>query len=247
MDNGYIAILDSGIGGFSCLIEAVKLLPNERFLYFGDNANAPYGNKSIKELLSLTQRNLDEILKQDVKAVICACNTLSTSVLPLMKKSNLVPIFGVYPPVNEMRGRTLLFATPITCAHYRSVKGLSLFPLKDLAADIERNKFDLSKVDIGRHVGGYVASARTGFTDTLILGCTHYFFVKNQFINHFCPQKTISGEECTAKRLYSALKLNDLLSNREQFTVDFIGNNAEENYNFYISVVKNILLNQQKK
>ena len=49
MNNGYIALIDSGIGGISLLLELIKLLPNERFLYFGDNKNAPYGNKNKRQ------------------------------------------------------------------------------------------------------------------------------------------------------------------------------------------------------
>ena len=61
MNNGYIAILDSGIGGFSCLAQAAKRLGCERFLYFGDNKNAPYGNKTKAELYALMRKNLAEI------------------------------------------------------------------------------------------------------------------------------------------------------------------------------------------
>ena len=237
MNNGYIAILDSGIGGFSCLAQAAKRLGCERFLYFGDNKNAPYGNKTKAELYALMRKNLAEIFKYDVKAVIVGCNTLSVSVLPLVAPAYKQPFFGVYPPIEEKRGKTFLFATPVTCARYAKSRKITVFPLKDLAADIERNKNDLSKVDINKHVGGINET----FADTLILGCTHYFFVKQQFIDHFCPHKVVSGEEFTAKRLKRYLVRSGNTSKNKEFTVDFIGENAEENYNFYCSVVKKII------
>ena len=229
MNNGYIAILDSGIGGFSFLIQAARRLNGERFLYFGDNSNAPYGNKSVKELYTLTQKNLDEILKHDVKAVVCACNTLSTSVLPRIVKRCDVPVFGVYPPVNACQGNAVLFATPITCARYVNIKGLSLCPLKNLAGEIERNKFNLKDIDIS----AYFQNCPVTCKETIILGCTHYFFVKKQFINHFCPQKVLIGEEYTAERLDKSLRRFDMLAKNQKLTVDFIGNCAEENYKFY--------------
>ena len=76
MNDGYIAILDSGIGGISVLLELIKLLPNERYLYFGDNHNAPYGNKSLSQLLRITEKNIDYIKQYKIKALIFACNTL---------------------------------------------------------------------------------------------------------------------------------------------------------------------------
>ncbi len=241
MNNGYVAIIDSGIGGFSVLAEAAKTaLADERFLYFGDNRNAPYGNKSKGELYALLRKNLDSVLKYDVKAVVVACNTLSLSVLPLIAPTCRTPIFGVYPPVLDAvgRGRTFLFATPVTCSYFKARKGLSVFPLRNLAADIEKNKSDLSAVNLKSHIGGIVSD---GFPDTLILGCTHYFFVKKQFADHFCPRKILSGEALTVKKLSKYLSENGLKGKSKDFSIDFTGDNSEENFNFYNSVVKEII------
>lgn len=240
MNNGYIAVLDSGIGGFSCLAEAACLLKNEKFLYFGDNKNAPYGNKTKKELYLFTQKNLSVILRYNVKALIVGCNTLSLSVMPLITPALKIPVFGVYPPVNKKRGKTALFATPITCGYFEREKGVRVFPLESLAADIERHKTDLTAVDIKKHI----CQAADDFApETVILGCTHYYFVKNQFVDHFCPQRIYSGERDTAKRLYKSLAMGGELSKNKNFTVDFIGENAEENFDFYNLVVKNMLFN----
>ena len=241
MNKGCVAIIDSGIGGFSVLAEAVKELKGERFLYLGDNKNAPYGNKSEGELYALMRQNLDSVLRYDVKAVVVACNTLSMSVLPLVASVYRTPLFGVYPPVNERQGKTFLFATPVTCSYFKSEKDMTLFPLEKLAADIENNKSDLGKVDVTEHIKKALTN---GSPDTVILGCTHYFFVKNQFIDHFCPRKVLSGEEYTVKRLRNFLLENELTANNKDFSVDFIGDNAEENFNFYNSVVKNIIFNK---
>ena len=237
MNNEYIAIFDSGIGGFSCLISAAKKLYGEKFLYLGDNKNAPYGNKPLRELYLLTEKNLAEILKYNVKVIIFGCNTLSASILPIIAKICPVPVFGVYPPVQKRMGKTVLFATPITCARYKNTKNLILNPLKMLAADIERNKYNLSKVDITNHISNVDLFS----PDLMILGCTHYFFVKNQFIDHFCPQKVISGEDYTATKVQNFVVGNRLTAKNKTFNVDFIGENAEENYKFYNEVVKNMI------
>ena len=242
MNNGYVAILDSGIGGFSVLAETAKLLQGERFLYFGDNKNAPYGNKTKGELYSILNKNLAAIRKYDVKAIVIGCNTLSVSVLPLIAPSVGIPIFGVYPPVDKKRKSTCLFATPVTCSYYRN-ESVKLFPLPFLAADIEKNKFNLSAVDIKNHVGKFLIDERP---DTLILGCTHYFFVKKQFIDHFCPRKVISGEHETARALAKFIRSNSLRAKNKEFTVDFIGENSEENFNFYNLVVKDVIFGKEK-
>ena len=242
MDNGYIAVIDSGIGGFSVLREAVKILPHERFLYFGDNKNAPYGSKKKGELYYLTRKNLSYILSYNVKAVVFACNTLSMTVLPLIAPACAVPLFGVYPPNVKLRGRSYLFATPLTCAKIPERNGLRVFPLEYLAADIERNKYRLENVDLNSHL--VKAGVPKCTVDTVILGCTHYFFIKNQFIDHFCPRKILSGEKFTAARLKNYLHKNRLIGKSESFTVDFIGENSEENFIFYNSVVKNIIFSK---
>lgn len=243
MKSGYVAIMDSGIGGFSVLIEAVKSLKGERFLYFGDNKNAPYGNKTKGELYALMQKNLASVLRYDVKAVVVACNTLSLSVLPLIAPTCRTPLFGVFPPVPAVskpknRKKTFLFATPVTCSYFKNQRGIDVFPLDYLAADIEKNKMNLSAVNLKTHVG---EMATGGFPDTLILGCTHYFFVKKQFIDHFCPRKVLSGEELTVKRLSDYIAANGLKRKGKDFTVDFAGENSEENFNFYNSVVKSMI------
>ena len=241
MGSGYVAVLDSGIGGFSCLIEAARLLPCERFLYFGDNKNAPYGSRKKGELYYLTRKNLSFILRYNVKAVIIGCNTLSMTVLPIIQPAVNVPLFGVYPPVDIKRGKAFLFATPPTCAKIRESGNLKIFPLEKLAADIEGHKGCLESVDLSAHLAA--AKVPMEKADTLILGCTHYFFVKNQFIDHFCPRKVLSGEKNSALRLKKYLADSGIMGNNKEFTVDFIGENAEENYIFYNSVVKNIIFN----
>lgn len=242
MNSGYIAILDSGIGGFSVLAEAARRLRGERFLYFGDNKNAPYGSKTKGELYSLLTKNLAFVRKCGVKAIIVGCNTLSVSVLPLVAPSFGIPIFGVYPPVGKRRGKTFLFATPVTCSYYKN-ENLNLFPLPDLAADIERHKMNLSAVDMKKHLG---ECSPTDNPDTVILGCTHYFFVKKQFADHFCPRRILSGETETVKTLAVFLRKNELMVKNKEFTVDFIGENSEENFQFYNSVVKDMIFGKEK-
>ena len=79
MNNQYIAVIDSGIGGISVLRELIKSFPCEKFLYFGDNKNTPYGNKSKRDLLNLAIHNINILKSYPIKAIVLACNTLSVN------------------------------------------------------------------------------------------------------------------------------------------------------------------------
>ena len=95
MKQGYIAVIDSGIGGISLLSDLIKNFPNEKFLYLGDNNNAPYGEKSKHELIALTMKNIDYVKSFGIKAIVFACNTISVNILlNTMEYSNL-PVYGM--------------------------------------------------------------------------------------------------------------------------------------------------------
>ena len=63
MEKSYVAVIDSGIGGISVLKELIRLMPNERYIYLGDNKNAPYGNRTENDLFSLSMSNINLIKK----------------------------------------------------------------------------------------------------------------------------------------------------------------------------------------
>ena len=120
--NGFIGFLDSGVGGISVLNEAIKLMPNERYVYLGDSKNAPYGIKTKKEVKELTVRNVDALIEEGAKAIVIACNTAtSAAVAFLREKYKAVPILGVEPALKPAalshRGeKILVMATSMTLA-----------------------------------------------------------------------------------------------------------------------------------
>ena len=73
-----IGVFDSGLGGISVLRACVRLLPQENFLFFGDSANAPYGEKSLDQVRALTLSAVDRLLEQGVKGIVVACNTATS-------------------------------------------------------------------------------------------------------------------------------------------------------------------------
>ena len=93
-----IGVFDSGLGGISVLRELVAELPEEKFIYYGDSANAPYGDKTGEEILSLSENAVDTLLSRGIKALVIACNT-ATSVAGkyLREKHPDLAIIGLEP------------------------------------------------------------------------------------------------------------------------------------------------------
>lgn len=242
MNNGYVAVLDSGIGGISVLKELIKILPNEKYLYYGDNENAPYGNRTIRDLQFITFKNIDKIKKFRIKALVVGCNTLSTNLLSVLSQYANVPTFGVFPPVESelLKGKkVLLLATEKTARTFKNTKNLSIIGLSSLAMDIEKNMFNLNMVNLEKNIHnknnfycGEVFCKNNSY-DTVILGCTHYYFVKNKIYDHFRPLNLISGEFFTVKKVYDFIKNTKLLEKNKQNEVLFIGKNAEINHEFF--------------
>ncbi|MBQ3597570.1 MAG: aspartate/glutamate racemase family protein [Clostridia bacterium] len=271
MKNGCVAVIDSGIGGLNLLNELVNSLPNYTFIYYGDNKNAPYGNRTKRDLLDKTFNVVCELINRGATCVVFACNTLSVSVMPELKKyfSN-VKFFGVFPPVDiaeVKKEKNLLLCTPNTAKGYKPTPYLDIVTMPTLAKTIEDNKFNLERVDFTKIIKdcdiksltrnfGYqsLTTKRTVLTtknqlnnfdhhlcpyNTIILGCTHYNFIKYQIFNHFQPQKIIGGETFTKKIITKYFQNKKSLEKTKGNTVLFLGESAKENENFYTFYFKN--------
>ena len=189
MNNNYtIAFYDSGIGGITLLSKAVKLLKGCNIIYFGDNLNAPYGNKSKPELIDIAVNNVTKLSNLGANVICLACNTLSTQVLNDLKLNNQiknlnVSLTGVFPPKPHYGKNSVLLCTQATAnSEYvkTNFKNSTVLPLPFLAKEIERFYFDKDKII-------YVADLKgiTNSVTEIILGCTHYGFIKNEISKIF--------------------------------------------------------------
>ena len=94
--NRPIGFFDSGVGGLSVMREALKIMPNEDYIYFGDSKNAPYGIKSVEEVRELTFKAVEFLLNKGVKGIAVACNTAtSAAVADLRKMYPNLPLVGI--------------------------------------------------------------------------------------------------------------------------------------------------------
>ena len=231
---GYVGVFDSGVGGISVLRELAKTLPREDFIYFGDSANAPYGEKTSDQVMRLSRRIVDSLLDDGAKAIVIACNTAtSAAAAELRAEYAHVPIIGVEPALKPATlepdiKRILVMATPITLRldKYQQLAekwggGHEIIPgpCPGLAARIEQGNLDAPDVValLEELVGRY-----RGRIDAVVLGCTHYPFVKRQIAEVLGNVPLFDGAQGTARQLERKLAERGLLSKSpEQGLVEF--------------------------
>ena len=190
-----VAVFDSGVGGLTVLHELLVSLPHEDYLYLGDTARFPYGERSQAELQAFAVEIADHLLEVGAKLLVVACNAASSAALDVLERhlekspspARDIDVIGVVAPATQLavaqshNGRIGLLATPATVAsgaYERAVWAadrhvhVEAVACPDLAPIIQGGfPFDEQVVDTVR---GYCAPLRAAGVDTVILGCTHY-------------------------------------------------------------------------
>ena len=232
---GFVGVFDSGVGGISVLKSLVAELPHEDFHYFGDSANAPYGEKTADQVLELSRGIVDRFVADGAKAIVIACNTATSAAAPTLRRTySELPIIGIEPalkPATEApsHGRILVMATDITlrldkyqelaATYGRDCEVISV-PCQGLAGRIEHG--DLAAADLREMIRGYVGSF-AGTVGSVVLGCTHYPFVRRQIAEVLGEGvRFYDGGAGTARQLRHRLEQGGLLaSNAHEGTVTF--------------------------
>lgn len=228
-DQGFVGVFDSGVGGISVLKSLVAELPHENFNYFGDSANAPYGEKTTDEVLELSRAIVERFVVDGAKAVVIACNTATSAAAPALRKQYPdLPIIGIEPalkPATEApdHGRILVMATDITLrldkyqelarTYGRDCEVISV-PCPGLAARLERG--DCDAPDVREMIRGFVG-CYAGTVSSVVLGCTHYPFVRG-LIDEVLGGgvRFFDGGPGTARQLRKRLAEKDLLAPGDQ-------------------------------
>lgn len=222
-----IAVIDSGLGGISVLAHLLRQLPNEDFVYFGDNANAPYGSKNTDEVLSLTLDNIKMLEeKYFVKAVVIACNTATGAAASKCREIySHMPIIGIEPaikPAVTLSGKdapnVLVMATPLTLSQEKFVNlaekynpnaNLIPLPCPGLSQVIEDGG-DEKAVD--GMLTRLFAEVKCENIDAVVLGCTHYPLVSEQIAKYFPKASIYDGGLGTALQTKRRLSDSGLLA-----------------------------------
>lgn len=184
----YIAVFDSGVGGISVLRRLREVLPGERFLYYGDSANAPYGVRSTEKIRELTLNAAEYLVTRGVKALVIACNTAtSAAITDLRAKYPGLIIVGIEPALKMASdsfpgGRVGVLATQATLreekfralsAHCGEKCRILPLAIPGIVELVEQGKGDSPEMD--GLLREYLEPYR-GKLDALVLGCTHYPF-----------------------------------------------------------------------
>lgn len=217
-----IGILDSGVGGISVLRKAVELLPNENFIYFGDNKNAPYGPKPLEEIRALSAQAVDHLLWQDVKALVLACNTITAAYAADIRSRVDIPVIGMEPAVKPASlardgGLVLALATRATLALDKFSRlmdsyGEGVVPIEGvgLVELVEAGKAD--SAEACEALESLFAPYLNRQVDGIVLGCTHYPFLRGQIESFFPKAQIFDGREGTVRQLARLLSQKGLCS-----------------------------------
>lgn len=218
-----IGIFDSGLGGISVLREIYQIMPNEDYIFFGDSKNAPYGTKSVEQVCALSEKIVQDFIKRDVKAIVIACNTATSAAASyLRQKYPELPIIGLEPAVkpavlHRPDSRVLVMATPLTLKEEKFNKLMQRFtdqaeiiklPAPKLVEFVEKG--ELSSAELYAYLEEILAPYKQN-VDAVVLGCTHFPFVKKA-IQDVVGSKAyiIDGGAGAARELRHLLELNDL-------------------------------------
>ena len=239
--NQPIGVIDSGVGGLSVLRALQKAMPHETFLYLGDTARAPYGTRTRETITAFVAEMTDWMEQKGVKQLVAACNTITVLGTDVIRGSHSFTVIGMSKAVKEVLQATKnknvgLMATDFTVgtgAHRREIQaadpaaqvfGVGCTKFVPL---IEGNRFGSPELQAA--IREYADALKEKNVDTVILGCTHYPFVKTYLEEAFGPGVTvIDPAEATAMQAKAELEHRDLLrtEGKGSCTVCFTGDAA---------------------
>lgn len=212
LPKGGIGFFDSGIGGLTVMDACQRVVKGERFYYYGDNKHAPYGNLPQEKIRKYVFRAFKKFYRLKVCAVVIACNTVTAVCIEELRRKFPFPIVGAEPALLlalKGDGKVLVLTTKATFESARFLKlqkqarenyphaDVECCPCVELAGAIEK-WIENPQMDIECYLP-------KGSPDRVVLGCTHYLYVKEQ-ISRFYGCETIDGNEGIARRLQSVLE-----------------------------------------
>ena len=188
-----IGILDSGVGGLSALREIRALLPDQDFTYIGDSAWCPYGNKSHPEILERTFALTDYLIAQGAEIIVLACNSATIVAIDSLRAHYSIPFIGMEPGVKPaaqltQSGTIGVLATEaslsgdkfhrLVATHARDLRVITQ-PCPKFVDLVEAGKLTGPEVDAA--IEEYTHDMLAAGADVLILGCSHYPFLRPAF------------------------------------------------------------------
>ena len=224
-----IAVLDSGVGGLSVLRELLCVLPHESYVFYGDEANAPYGTKRHEEVRRITFANVERLRNEyGCKAVVIACNTATGAAAAALRSAlPELPIIGIEPELKSAalmgeHPRVLVMATPLTLRQDKFLElrnrfsdraDFTLLPCPGLMELIESGH--IHDALLKRYLDSLFSALDADSFDAVVLGCTHFPLLVGPIRHALGPGvRVVSSAEETTR------ELTDILTRREQLAGD---------------------------
>lgn len=227
-NNQPIGIFDSGIGGTSIWKAIHQLLPNEKTIYLADSKNAPYGQKSKKEIVALSMKNTDFLLEMNCKLIVVACNTATTNAIQELRAKYDIPFIGIEPAIKpaatHSKTQTIgILATQGTLNSELFNKTTEKYQDTKITEQVGHGLVqliengDINSPEMTKLLHSYLTPMIEANIDYLVLGCSHYPYLIPQ-IKKILPEhiQIIDSGEAVAKQTQNILR-------------DKVGFSSEEN------------------
>ena len=225
-----IGVFDSGLGGLTAVRELRRLLPQEDIIYFGDTGRVPYGTRSRETIIKYARQDVAFLRTFDLKAIVIACGTVSTTALDLLQEENSIPILGVVEPAARAAAgltRNGLIGLIGTQASIRSGAYERIIHRENPSARVlsmacplfvplvENGRFHPGDVVIETVAAEYLSSLRGAGVDTLVMGCTHYPLLEEVIGAYMGRQvRLVNAGTEGARAAKEALEARDALAQR---------------------------------
>ncbi|MBT8319389.1 MAG: glutamate racemase, partial [Gramella sp.] len=228
-DSRPIGIFDSGVGGTSIWKEIHQLLPSEKTIYLSDSKNAPYGIKPQKEIIDLSIKNTEKLLKLNCKLIVVACNTATTNAIKVLRSTYNLPFIGIEPAIKPAALKSTnkaigILATRGTLASELFAQTSELYARDIKIIEVEGNGL-VELIETGKKdskeamilLERLLKPMLEARIDYLVLGCSHYPYLI-PLLRKILPAdvQIIDSGEAVAKQTKNILSQNKLLNTGEK-------------------------------
>lgn len=250
-----IGVFDSGLGGLSVLSTLRSYMPNESYLYIGDSLNAPYGTKTKEEVFSRSKAVCDSLISKGAKAIVIACNTATSVAVNELRSLYDMPIIGMEPAIKpallQKEGKILVLATEMTLKEKKfcdlvdaldSTHRIIKCPASEWVDVVENHWRETAYVT--EAVAKKLRPYATGI-EALVLGCTHFIFLKEAIERFYGPEVTIfDGNMGTALQLKNMLQAKNLMTeSKSRGGVEILNTKSD----VYVKLSYELLENLEKR
>lgn len=256
-DNRPIGVFDSGLGGLTVVTNMKDILPNERFVYFGDTARTPYGSKSIETIKTFTAQITDFLIDNNVKMIVIACNTVSATCIDFIRKRHPdTPVVGMITPtahrIASESGRNKcigIIGTKVTIESKQYEKEIYKYnrdfkvytkacPLFVPTIEEGIEEPEVLKPVIKYYLNDFVKECNL---DNLVLGCTHYPLLEKEIKELYPDLEIINPSEIVAEEVKKFLYEYNMLALENNCTSKFYASDLSEKF---INMVDLIITNR---